>query len=106
MILRGGLNIYPAEIESLLFQIPAVQDVAVVGVPDARLGERACAVVVLRDEGAPLTVEEMSAFLGGAGLARFKHPEYVLVVATLPRAASAKLDKSAIRRTAMQVLGV
>lgn len=106
MILRGGLNVYPAEIEGLLFQIPAVQDVAVVGVPDPRLGEKACAVVVWRPCAEPLGVAELGAFLTAAGLARFKHPEHVVSVDALPRAASAKLDKAAIRRTARQVLDV
>lgn len=106
MILRGGLNVFPAEIESLLFRIPAVQDVAVVGVPDPRLGEQACAVVVWKPGAEPLGVAELGAFLADAGLAQFKHPEHVVAVDALPRAASAKLDKAAIRRTARQVLGV
>jgi acyl-CoA synthetase (AMP-forming)/AMP-acid ligase II len=106
MILRGGLNIYPAEIESLLFQIPKVRDAAVVGVPDARLGERACAVVVLKDRNDRLELNEISAVLDAAGLAKFKHPEYVVAVEALPRAASAKLDKARIRQTARRLLNV
>jgi non-ribosomal peptide synthetase component E (peptide arylation enzyme) len=102
MILRGGLNIYPAEIEGLLFEMSEVADAAVVGIPDARLGERACAVVVLADRADPLGVVEVSGFLDAAGLARFKHPEFVVVVDELPRAASAKLDKARIREMARQ----
>lgn len=106
MILRGGLNIYPAEVESLLFQLQPVQDAAVVGIPDPRLGEKACAVVVWKHGVEPLGVTELSAFLTDAGLARFKHPEHVVTVDALPRAASAKLDKAAIRRTAREALDV
>ncbi|MFC4946660.1 class I adenylate-forming enzyme family protein [Pseudonocardia sp. GCM10023141] len=104
MILRGGLNIYPAEVEGLLYEMPKVADAAVVGVPDDRLGERACAVVVLADRFEALEVAEVSAFLEAAGLARFKHPEFVVAVAELPRAASAKLDKSRIRDMARQLI--
>jgi non-ribosomal peptide synthetase component E (peptide arylation enzyme) len=100
MILRGGLNIYPAEVESLLFEMSKVADAAVVGIPDARLGERACAVVVLADRAESLEVAEVGAFLEAAGLARFKHPEFVVAVDELPRAASAKLDKARIRTMA------
>jgi non-ribosomal peptide synthetase component E (peptide arylation enzyme) len=104
MILRGGLNIYPAEVESLLFEMPQVADAAVVGIPDTRLGERACAVVVLADGTEPLRVDEVSGFLEAAGLARFKHPEFVVAVDELPRAASAKLDKAGIRAMARRLI--
>jgi non-ribosomal peptide synthetase component E (peptide arylation enzyme) len=104
MILRGGLNIYPAEVESLLFEMPKVADAAVVGIPDTRLGERACAVVVLADRAEPLQVAEVSTFLEAAGLARFKHPEFVVAVDELPRAASAKLDKAGIRAMARRLV--
>ena len=104
MILRGGLNIYPAEVESLLFEMSKVADAAVVGIPDARLGERACAVVVLADGAEPLEVAEVGAFLESAGLARFKHPEFVVAVDELPRAASAKLDKARIQAMAHRLV--
>lgn len=104
MILRGGLNIYPAEVEGLLFGLPEVADAAVVGVPDDRLGERACAVIVLADPGRPLAVAEISSHLEAAGLARFKHPEFVVAVGELPRAASAKLDKARIRTIARRLV--
>ena len=104
MILRGGLNIYPSEVESLLFGMSQVADAAVVGIPDTRLGERACAVVVLSDRSRPLEVAEISSFLEAAGLARFKHPEFVIAVDELPRAASAKLDKARIAAMARRRL--
>lgn len=63
-------------------------------------------MVVWRPGAEPLGVAELGAFLTAAGLARFKHPEHVVSVDALPRAASAKLDKAAIRRTARQVLDV
>ena len=104
MILRGGLNIYPAEIESHLFELPTVLDAAVVGIPDERLGERTCAVVVLAEGAGQLQVAEVSAFLDAAGVARFKHPEFVVALDELPRAASAKLDKARIREIARSLL--
>jgi non-ribosomal peptide synthetase component E (peptide arylation enzyme) len=104
MILRGGLNIYPAEVEGLLFEMPKVVDAAVVGIPDSRLGERACAVVVLADQARSLEVAEVSGFLEAAGLAKFKHPEFVVAVDELPRAASAKLDKARIRAMALRLV--
>ena len=102
MILRGGANIFPAEIEAALIASPQVRSVAVVAVPDERLGERACAVVVPTD--APPTLSELVAHLERRGMARFKHPEFLLVVDELPINAGGKVDRIAVRSHAERSL--
>jgi non-ribosomal peptide synthetase component E (peptide arylation enzyme) len=102
MILRGGMNIYPQEIEALLHLLPGVSAAAVVAVPDARLGERACAVVV--PKGDPPTLREVTAFLHEHGLATFKHPEYLVLVDDLPLNAGGKLDKARLTQHAIAEL--
>jgi non-ribosomal peptide synthetase component E (peptide arylation enzyme) len=92
MILRGGMNVYPQEVETLLHLLPGVCAAAVVAVPDARLGERACALVV--PKGDPPTLTEITTFLDQHGLARFKHPEFLVLVDNLPLNAGGKLDKA------------
>ncbi|HEX4109972.1 MAG TPA: class I adenylate-forming enzyme family protein [Solirubrobacteraceae bacterium] len=99
MILRGGTNIFPAETEALLAEHPAVRAAAVVGVPDARLGELVCAVIA--GERDPPGLAALCAFLAERGLARFKHPERLLVVAELPLNAGGKLDRAAVRELAL-----
>lgn len=103
MILRGGHNIFPIEIESALHELESVLDVAVVGIPDTRLGERTCAVVVLK-EGAELELVDVTTFLTARGFAKYKLPEKLVRVAELPRNAAAKLDKPTIRNMALQAL--
>ncbi|MBI4334508.1 MAG: acyl--CoA ligase [Chloroflexi bacterium] len=96
VIIRGGQNIYPAEIENLLFTHPRVKDVAMVGVPDPVMGERACAFVVPRgDEG--FTFEEMTAFLREKKIAAYKLPERLELVDSLPMVAGGqKVNKKAL----------
>jgi long-chain acyl-CoA synthetase len=95
MIVSGGENIYPAEIERVIFEHPAVHDVAVVGTPDDYWGETAKAFVVPK-EGVTLTLEELRAF-AGARLARFKLPKQLELLPELPRTASGKVLKRALR---------
>jgi non-ribosomal peptide synthetase component E (peptide arylation enzyme) len=102
MILRGGMNIYPQEVEALLHLLPGISSAAVVGVPDARLGERACAVVV--PKGDPPTLAEVGAFLDEHGLARFKHPEFLVLIDNLPINAGGKLDKGLLTEHAIAEL--
>jgi non-ribosomal peptide synthetase component E (peptide arylation enzyme) len=102
MILRGGANIFPSEIEAALVAHPQVRSVAVVAVPDERLGERACAVVV--PIGAAPTLPELVDHLGQRGMARFKHPEFLLVVDELPINAGGKVDRIAVRAHAERSL--
>jgi fatty-acyl-CoA synthase len=93
MVVSGGENIYPAEIESVLHELPAVADAAVVGVPDERWGEVCAAFVVLS---APVTEEELRAHCL-AQLARFKVPKSFHVVDALPRNSMGKVVKSDLR---------
>lgn len=99
IIIRGGENIPVVEVEGLLFRHPAIAEVAVVGVPDERLGERACAYVRLR-EGAALTLEQMVAYLQEQRMARQYMPERLEVVAELPRTPSGKIQKFRLREMA------
>ena len=99
IIIRGGENIPVVEVEQLLYRHPAVQDAAVVAMPDARLGERACAFVVLKP-GARLTFAEMIAFLEERRMARQYLPERLEIVAEMPRTASGKIQKFRLRETA------
>jgi cyclohexanecarboxylate-CoA ligase len=96
IIIRGGENIPVVEVEGLLFRHPAVQAVAIVGYPDARLGERACAFVVLKS-GQTLSQEEMIQFLAQHKLAKHYLPERVEIVADLPRTPSGKVQKFKLR---------
>ncbi|MGO9397645.1 MAG: cyclohexanecarboxylate-CoA ligase [Xanthobacteraceae bacterium] len=99
IIIRGGENIPVVEVEGLLFKHPAVSAVAVVGYPDARLGERACAFVVLR-EGGSLSFEEMVAYLKAQQMAQQYIPERLEITAELPRTPSGKIQKFKLRETA------
>jgi acyl-CoA synthetase (AMP-forming)/AMP-acid ligase II len=102
IIIRGGLNIAPREIEELLVGFPEVERAAVIGLPDDRLGERSCACVVLH-EGAALDLEETVARLRATGLAAYKLPERLEVLDALPTTASGKVQKHEIvRRLAAQ----
>ncbi len=103
MIISGGVNIYPAEIEAVLMAHPAVADVAVIGVPDARWGESVKAVVELRP-GASATAEELIAFCGEL-LADYKRPRSVDFIAELPRNPTGKLLKAEIREPYWRNIG-
>ena len=100
IIIRGGENIPVVEIESLLYRHPAVRQVAVVGVPDPRLGERACAFVVPR-EGQSLNFAEMVAYLERNQVARQYFPEYLELLPELPHTASGKVQKFQLRAHAL-----
>jgi long-chain acyl-CoA synthetase len=96
MVIRGGVNVYPREIEDVLFRHPAVVDCAVFGVPDDRLGERLAAVVEVRDEVDP---DALRAFCRDR-LADFKVPATVEIVAELPRHPNGKVLKRLLREQA------
>jgi non-ribosomal peptide synthetase component E (peptide arylation enzyme) len=95
MIIRGGQNIYPAEIEGLLLAHPQVSAAAVVRMPDRVMGERACAYIVLKP-GGELSFEEMVSFLRGKKIASYKLPERLEVLEKLPLAGGQKVDKKAL----------
>jgi acyl-CoA synthetase (AMP-forming)/AMP-acid ligase II len=92
IIIRGGINIAPREIEDLLLEFPEVERAAVVGLPDPRLGERCCACLVLRP-GQCLDLATLVTRLRGAGLATYKLPERLELLDALPTTASGKIQK-------------
>ncbi|MGH7660860.1 MAG: class I adenylate-forming enzyme family protein [Vulcanimicrobiaceae bacterium] len=94
MIIRGGANIYPREIEEVLFTHPSVADCAVIGVPHPRLGETAVACVVVRP-GAELSLDAMLEFLAPR-IARYKLPERLVLVPELPRTPTGKVQKGTL----------
>jgi acyl-CoA synthetase (AMP-forming)/AMP-acid ligase II len=97
IIIRGGINIAPREIEELLVAFPEVERAAVIGLPDERLGERSCACVVLRP-GTSLDFATMCERLDATGLALYKRPERLEVVDALPATASGKIQKHELVR--------
>jgi fatty-acyl-CoA synthase len=104
MVIRGGENIFPREIEEVLIRHPAVADVQVVGVPDAYFGEVLLAVVRAKD-GAQLTEQEVRGFCQDR-LSHQKVPRYVQFVASYPLTASGKVQKFRLRETAIKALGL
>jgi cyclohexanecarboxylate-CoA ligase len=97
IIVRGGENISSKEVEDVLATHPAVAEAAAIGMPDERYGERVCAVVVLREDGGSLDLDEVGRHFAEAGVARQKTPERVVVVGALPRTAAGKLQKYRLR---------
>ncbi len=97
IVIRRGEKISARELENLLAAHPKVATAAVVAVPDARTGERACVCVVPRSPADPPTLAELTAFLVGQQLSRRKLPEQLVVVDALPLTASGKVDKQALR---------
>lgn len=104
MIIRGGENVYPREIEEFLFTHPAVETAQVVGVPDPKFGEEVCAWIRLR-RGAELTAEEVRAF-SKERLAYFKVPRYVMFVDEFPMTVTGKVQKYRMREMAVERLGL
>jgi acyl-CoA synthetase (AMP-forming)/AMP-acid ligase II len=96
VIIRGGENVSPAEVEEVLARLDSIAEVAVVAAPDARLGEHGCAFVRLHPGGA-IGLLDLRAALEDAGVARQKWPEDVRVVEDFPRTASGKIQKFALR---------
>jgi fatty-acyl-CoA synthase len=104
MVCRGGENIYPREIEEFLYTHPAVQDVAVVGVPDPKYIEEVCAWIRLKP-GAQATEEEIRSFCKGQ-LAHYKIPRYVRFVNEFPQTVTGKIQKYKIREAMVAELGL
>jgi cyclohexanecarboxylate-CoA ligase len=101
IIIRNGENISPKEVEDILAAHPQIAEIAVVGLPDARTGERACAVIVPRKPPGP-TLASLSEFLDGLRVARFKFPEQVVLWDTLPKNDAGKVLKHQIRAALAQ----
>jgi fatty-acyl-CoA synthase len=95
VVIRGGENVYPREVEEFLYTHPAVADVQVIGVPDERYGEEVCAWVVLRQDAA-LDEEALRAFCRGK-IARYKVPRYVRFVDSYPMTVTGKIQKFKMR---------
>jgi fatty-acyl-CoA synthase len=104
MVIRGGENVYPREIEEFLYGHPDVADVQVIGVPDARYGEELMAWIILRP-GASLTEDDVKAFCRGT-IAHFKVPRYVKVVEEFPITVTGKVQKFKLREAAIAELGL
>ena len=104
MVIRGGENIYPREIEEFLYTHPDIRDAQVIGVPDETYGEELMAVVMMRDGAPPLTIERLREFCTGR-LAHFKVPRYVRVVTEFPMTVTRKVRKDEMRQQAIEHLG-
>ena len=103
LVVRGGENISPREVEEFLYAHPDIRDVQVVGVPDVHYGEELCAWVILRDGAEPLTAEAVREFARGR-LASFKIPRYVLAVDEFPMTVTGKVRKVEMRARSVELL--
>jgi fatty-acyl-CoA synthase len=103
MVIRGGENVYPREIEEFLYTHPDILDAQVIGVPDVRYGEELCAWVTLRPGAAELTAEAVREFATGK-LAHYKIPRYVLVVEEFPMTVTGKVRKVEMRERSVELL--
>ena len=97
IIVRNGENIPVIEVESLLYHHPSIQDVAVVAMPDSKMGERACAFITLKFEAQAPTLADVTTFLAGYRIAKQYYPERLEIVDTLPRTPSGKIQKFKLR---------
>ncbi len=102
MIIRGGENIYPREVENFLFQLPQIKGVEVVGLPSERYGEEVAAFVTLKD-GEIVTEEDIQLFCRGK-IARYKIPKYIHFVEAFPMTASGKIQKYKLREMGIELL--
>ncbi|HEY0693724.1 MAG TPA: AMP-binding protein [Kribbella sp.] len=105
MVIRGGENVYPREIEEFLYTHPDIADVQVIGVPDARYGEELCAWIKLRDGAARLDAVGVREFAAGK-LAHYKIPRYVLLVDEFPMTVTGKIRKVEMRERSVGLLGL
>jgi fatty-acyl-CoA synthase len=103
MVIRGGENVYPREIEEFLYTHPDILDAQVVGVPDVRFGEELCAWITLRPGAAELTASDVREFATGK-LAHYKIPRYVLVVEEFPMTVTGKVRKVEMRSRSIELL--
>ena len=105
MVIRGGENIYPREIEEFLYTHPDILDAQVVGVPDSRYGEELCAWIRMREGATPLDAEAVREFATGK-LAHYKIPRYVMVVDEFPMTVTGKVRKVEMREKSIAELGL
>jgi fatty-acyl-CoA synthase len=105
MVIRGGENVYPSEVEAFLYQHPDVEDVQVIGVPDEKYGEELCAWVKMRPGTTPLDADAVRAFCSGR-LSHYKIPRYVMIVEDFPMTVTGKVRKVAMREETADKLGL
>ena len=105
MVIRGGENVYPREVEEFLHTHPDVDDAQVIGVPDEKYGEEICAWIKMRSGRAPLDADAVRAFAAGK-LAHYKIPRYVRVVDEFPMTVTGKVRKVEMRTETVRVLGL
>ena len=103
MVIRGGENIYPREIEEFLYNHPDIVDAQVIGVPDERFGEELMACVRLRDGAEELTAESLREYCSGK-LAHYKVPRYVRVMDEFPMTVTGKIRKIELREQASEYM--
>jgi cyclohexanecarboxylate-CoA ligase len=104
IVIRGGMNISAREVEEHLLRHPGIANVAIVGMPDERLGERVCAYVVPAVHGETVTLEEITSYLKALEVAVQKLPERLEIVASLPMTATGKVQKHLLRTDISQKL--
>jgi fatty-acyl-CoA synthase len=102
MVIRGGENIYPREVEEYLYRNPKILDVQCVGVPDEKYGEELCACIILRP-GAQSSTEEIRAFCQGQ-IAHYKVPRFVHFFETFPMTITGKIRKTVLREQMARIL--
>lgn len=105
MVIRGGENVYPREIEEFLYTHPDIEDVQVIGVPDERYGEELCAWIRMKSGAEPLDADAVRAFAAGK-LSHYKIPRYVMVVDEFPMTVTGKIRKVEMREKAAAELGL
>ncbi|WP_323097385.1 AMP-binding protein [Intrasporangium sp. YIM S08009] len=105
MVIRGGENVYPREIEEFLYTHPDILDAQVIGVPDEKYGEELCAWIRMKDGATPLTAESLREFCAGQ-LAHYKIPRYVEIVEEFPMTVTGKIRKVEMREVTARKLGL
>jgi fatty-acyl-CoA synthase len=105
MVIRGGENVYPREIEEFLYTHPDIVDAQVIGVPDERYGEELMAWIQLRDGAEDLTAAGLREYCAGK-LAHYKVPRYVKIVTDFPMTVTGKVRKVEMRETSVGELGL
>ncbi len=105
LVIRGGENVYPREVEEFLYTHPDIADVSVVGVPDERYGEELMAWVIMKPGAQPLTTEAVRAFCSDQ-IAHYKVPRYVHVTDAFPMTVTGKIRKVEMREQAVEILGL
>jgi fatty-acyl-CoA synthase len=104
LVIRGGENIYPREVEEFLYGHPQIEDVQVIGVPDEKYGEELCAWIRVRGD-AELTAEDIRAYCTGK-IAHYKIPRYVRLTTEFPMTVTGKIQKYKMRETSVSELGL